>query len=293
MHGQKAHFPTARGHNNTRHGNNLRLRPPSDSETALSATHASATEHEIPLKSGQPFCYARGCNRGGPTGRARPRRRPVAHWQSAFCARRAAFATPASLHPRCGKTPRLVPACDRRTREFFDQSDYRPEKIDRLWHTFVGRRKSLFFWQSLERAGKRPIPPVRLFVASEEGQPLAKVVPAGLPKQIFQGPRTMDEAGRHYKTEKGGKGKGGSISSRPSLGWQLHCPPSLPAPAPGRQYNCRPNDHSPPSPVLPLIPFLTLHGLLQAGKSLIRQRLTSRRGGFARTFPNVSPKNRS
>jgi hypothetical protein len=48
-----------------------------------------------------------------------------------------------------------------------------PAGIDRLWHTFVGRRIS---WHSLERAGNMASSAVGLFAASEENSPLAKVV---------------------------------------------------------------------------------------------------------------------
>ena len=75
-----------------------------------------------------------------------------------------------------GKTTRLVPACDRRVQESCDQSPKARGNRPLVAHL---RRtvEIVSFWQSLERAGKWPIPPVRLFAASEENSPLAKVVP--------------------------------------------------------------------------------------------------------------------
>ena len=109
--------------------------------------------------------------------------------------------------PAAVKQTRLVPACDRSNARRL-RSVGLPARRNRPLVAHLRRTAEIsFVWQSLERAGKRPIPSVRLFAASEEGNPLAKVVPAGLPKQIFQGPRTMDEAGRQCKTEKGGKGE--------------------------------------------------------------------------------------
>jgi hypothetical protein len=83
---------------------------------------AAVPAGKIPLKSGQPLCYLADESRR-PVGRSRPRRRPADPWQFAFCAPESRVRK-AGLLFTCyrGKTPRLVPACDRRTRESCDQS---------------------------------------------------------------------------------------------------------------------------------------------------------------------------
>ena len=124
--------------------------------------------------------------------RSRPRRRPAVPWQFAFCARRAEFATPASSSP---VTATKQPAsCLRVTAQRENSSISRlPARRNRPLAAQLRRTAEFLLWQSLERAGKRPAPPVRLFAASEEGSPLAKAVPAGLPKQRLLGPGTNHE----------------------------------------------------------------------------------------------------
>ena len=97
-------------------------------------------------------------------------------------------------------TTRLVPACDRWAREFFAPSS---TKEIRPLVAHLRRTAESFFLGGPVTCGIRPAPLVRLFVASEGGQPFGKGCPAGLTRQRSSGAQNdLAESGER-KAESG------------------------------------------------------------------------------------------
>ena len=209
--------------------------------------------------------------------------------------RRAEFARPASSSPVTAV--KHLASCLRVTVERENPAirvPLEPAGIDRLWHTFVGRRKFFLFMAVPGTCREVARSAVRLFAASEEGQPVGKGCPCRhCPNNALSRPGTIDQARRQCKAEKGKKGK--HSSKRLFVGMAVVLP-SLAFPRRGGSTTAAPSQRlltvsfpfSHPSP----FPFLTLHGPSQTVKSLMFQRLTSG-NGCLRTFSNVTPENRS
>ena len=131
-----------------------------------------------------------GVNRDGPSGRSRPRRRPDARWQFAFCVPRGPVRKTGLLFT-CyrEKTTRLVPACDRSNARILRSVSQGPRES-----TACGTPSSdggnpfvLAVPGTCRECGQFRF--VRLFAASEEGSPLAKVVPCrSCPNNALCGP---------------------------------------------------------------------------------------------------------
>ena len=121
-------------------------------------------------------------------------------WQFAFCARRAEFARPASSSPvAAAKQPASCLRVTVRTRESCDQSPKARGNRPLVAHLRRTAENLFVLGSPWNVRGRWPIPPVRLFAASEEGSPLAKVVLAGVAQQISFGAQNEKKGGRPEK----------------------------------------------------------------------------------------------